>query len=70
MDCKMCSRTNVRTVQPTNIDRATGIDFSISKIQETFCPPCEKKFEKWLTDKGYSESGCWCAHIQEYIDGS
>jgi len=37
-----------------------------SNTEKVFCPDCITKFIKWMSDKHYLATDCWCSHIKEY----
>jgi len=51
------------------IEMGDGIEEGFSTTEKSFCDKCDKKFIKWLKEKDYSKSDCWCQHIEEYVNG-
>ena len=44
-----------------NIDKITT-----SKTENNFSKDEIPLFKKWLKDKGYLKTDCWCKHIEEF----
>jgi hypothetical protein len=40
----------------------------ISNSEAAFSDKTIEKFKKWLNDKGYLKTDCWCHRIKEFVD--
>jgi len=40
----------------------------IGNVEKTLCDEEVVKFKKWIEEKGYAKTDCWCKHLGEYIN--
>lgn len=38
----------------------------VSNTEKVFCSSCTTNFIKWMKEKGYLRTDCWCSHIEEW----
>lgn len=63
------------------IDEKTGEKFSrvaekkslevepmVSNTEAAFSDKTIESFKKWMDEKGYLKTGCWCKHIEEFVN--
>lgn len=41
---------------------------TLSNTETAFSDETVAKFKKWMTDKGYIKSDCWCKYIKEFVE--